>query len=653
MRVELGPDLAGWVPEPLPETPPTATTRRWVSWFELAVLIAFAALSMWVVALDLWQVVANGGTWTGTDGLYLVDQMQYLAWVRDASHHLLASNLFLLHPTARDYFQPAIAISGGLTALGVAPWLSLLLWKPVAVLGSFFAVRAYVRRTVIGPEARFVALALGLFFGSFTIVYGSLSVVGDLLPSVLSWGYTFGLIALAAMLAALLCYERGRPGLAALLGALAAALHPWQGELLILIVLGSELTMWRARVRRPRLAPIALVVLGTAVPLAYYMLLGSLDHSWTLARENSKHSFSFGTVALALAPLALPAALGYRGRAESFTEVATRIWPLAALGIFILSATELSATPLHSFEGITVPLAVLAVNGVRRGMPTAPSFRRAALRRPVRRLIGADLALRELAAIPRSGLLGEGIRAEAPGYTADPGLAAPAIARNGAGAGAPAASVPRNGKHPPLSAARTRRWLAPSGSGRWLRPAGTRRRRVLVLLAVLAATVPATAYELAGSAKLVAPAGGNANFVNADEQRALQYLERDPQPGGVLARFYLGAIVPAETGRRTFVGNCLWSEPQCSEHSKLAQALLMATMAPQAERAIVELIGARFVLADCQTSPSLYRILAPITVAFHRFGCASVYEVGAPRLGSDGPLTESAGHAAVRPPRRQ
>ena len=72
----------------------------------------FAAISVWVLGLDLWQVVVNGRVWTGTDGVYIVDQMQYLAWIRDASHHVLSSNLFVLRPTSADYFQPAIVISG-------------------------------------------------------------------------------------------------------------------------------------------------------------------------------------------------------------------------------------------------------------------------------------------------------------------------------------------------------------------------------------------------------------------------------------------------------------------------------------------------------------------------------------------------------------
>jgi len=56
------------------------------------VLAVFAGVSAWVLALDLWQVVVHGRVWTGTDGLYLVDQMQYVAWVRDASDHVLASD---------------------------------------------------------------------------------------------------------------------------------------------------------------------------------------------------------------------------------------------------------------------------------------------------------------------------------------------------------------------------------------------------------------------------------------------------------------------------------------------------------------------------------------------------------------------------------
>jgi hypothetical protein len=355
-------------PEPDTMKPPV---RRRLERYEMGLLVAFAAFSMWVVALDLWQVVVHGRIWTGTDGFYIVDQMQYLAWIQSASQHLFSANLFVLRGTPADYFQPAVAISGGITLLGIAPWLSLLLWKPVAVLALFFAVRAYVARSVPDRSGRAVALTLGLFFASFSIVYGKLSVVGDLFPGFLSWGYPFGLMATAALLYALLSYDRARsagrvawaPGL---LGGLASTLHPWQGELLILIVLGAELVRWRELASRTRLALPLLTVVLTGTPLVYYLLLGHLDISWDLARLASKHGFPLGSILLGTAPLGLVATLGYRGRSLDFLELVTRVWLPAALLIYLLSATALSATPLHAFTGITVPLAVLAVNGCRR-----------------------------------------------------------------------------------------------------------------------------------------------------------------------------------------------------------------------------------------------------------------------------------------------
>ena len=68
-------------------------------------------LSLWVLGVDLFQVVVHSRVWTGTDGVYIVDQMQYLAWIKSASQHVLASNLFVVQPTPADYFQPAVAIS--------------------------------------------------------------------------------------------------------------------------------------------------------------------------------------------------------------------------------------------------------------------------------------------------------------------------------------------------------------------------------------------------------------------------------------------------------------------------------------------------------------------------------------------------------------
>jgi hypothetical protein len=561
-------------PAPFSAPPPPAATpprpRRRLDRFEFWVLFVFAAFSLWVLALDLWQVIVNGRNWTGTDGIYVVDQMQYVAWIRDSAHHLLASNLWVLRPTPADYFQPGIVISAGLAALGVAPWLALLMWKPVAVVAFFFAARGFVNRSVAGVWPRRAALVLALFFGSFTVVYGSFSVLGDLLPGFLSWGYVFGLIALAAMVAALLAYDRARvagrmawtPGL---LGALAGLLHPWNGELLIMVVIGAELLLgarallrrgWRARLALP-----ALTVVLSALPLLYYLILGRTDLSWRLAREASKHSFPLWSIVLAILPLLIPALLGVRRRPPGFLPAATRAWLFAALALFVLSATSISATPLHAFQGITLPLSVLAVEGVRR----------------------VDWGrLREL----RAG----------------------------------AALI--------------------------------RRPREAAVLAIAVVTIPANIYLLDFARRNAAPQTDNANFIARDERAALKYLERDPDRGGVLARSYMGQVIPAATGRRTLVGDCLWSEPACYTRVGLARDLFNGTMTSRQARAFVKQSGARFVLADCAVHTDLTKALAPLTASVEHFGCARVYEIGSPGR-PEGPLAQSSPDAAVRAARRQ
>ncbi len=339
--------------------------------FDFAVLLAFAAISVWVLGLEVWQVVAHGRLWTGTDGVYLIDQLQYLAWVRDASHHVLVSNLFVLRDTPHDFFQPAIVISGGLTAAGLPVWLSLLLWKPVAVVAAFYAIRAYVRRILSGREAARAGLVLALFFTFFTILYGSPGTIGDLFVGFLSWGYVFALLSLATLVAAVLAHDRlrstGRIGwLPGGLGALTSLLHPWHGELLIVIVPAAEVIMMTSGVLRRRLALTAITVGLTALPLVYYELLGRLDLSWQLARDASKHGFPLGSILLALAPLLIPALIACTRRPRSFLAASAPAWLIAALVVFAVSASGEAATPLHAFEGITVPLAVLAVQGLQR-----------------------------------------------------------------------------------------------------------------------------------------------------------------------------------------------------------------------------------------------------------------------------------------------
>ena len=62
-----------------------------------------------------------------------------------------------------------------------------------------------------------------------------------------------------------------------------------------------------------------------------------------------------------LAPLALPAALAYRTPARDWQAVAVRVWPFAALPS---TCSPTGTFPYHSFQGLAIPLSILAVQGV-------------------------------------------------------------------------------------------------------------------------------------------------------------------------------------------------------------------------------------------------------------------------------------------------
>jgi hypothetical protein len=521
--------------------------------YELAVLIAFALVSCWVLALDLHYASASGLRWTGTDGLFITDQMQYLGWIRSASQHFLISDMFVLRHTPADYFQPAIVVSAALTLLGVPIWLALLLWKPAAVLASFFAARAVAHRTLSRPWQRRAALALALFYGSFTHIFGQVTVIGDLFPGALAWGYPFALLALAVMAYALVLYDRARAAdritlWPALLGAFAGLLHPWNDEAFVLVVLGAELAALRGGLPgRRRLALAALTVAGAATSLLYFLALDKLDPTWAMARQGSRHVWPFWPTVLVVAPLAPLALLGSRGTLRSFWLNAMRSWPVVCVVVFWFSESGQSATPLHAFQGITFPLAVLAVRGA-----CTTDWR--ALRSPLAR--------------------------------------------------------------------------------RLRRPRRLRAGPVLAAVALAAACVPATADELRTAPQFMRPIPGNGNYIRGGERRALSYLASDPTRGGVLTRFYLGVLVPGFTGRLSYDGTCLWSEPGCRRRGMLAAQLFTGKLDAARARAFVAGTGARFVLADCRTTVNLGRLLGGLVVSARRFGCAGVYQVRPTASGS-------------------
>ena len=114
------------------------------------ILGALAVLSMWLGGAMYFRARHLGLRWTGTDGPFIGDQMQYLGWIRDAADNLRIGNPFRIEHGPEAFVHPGLAISGVLTRFGLSAATSYLLWKPVAVVVLFFGVRAYVHRLVGG-----------------------------------------------------------------------------------------------------------------------------------------------------------------------------------------------------------------------------------------------------------------------------------------------------------------------------------------------------------------------------------------------------------------------------------------------------------------------------------------------------------------------
>jgi hypothetical protein len=140
-------------------------------------------------------------------------------------------------------------------------------------------------------------------------------------------------------------------------------------------------------------------------------------------------------------------------------------------------------------------------------------------------------------------------------------------------------------------------------------------------------TIPATYYEIQEARINTAPTPGGSNFVTRGERDALTYLARDRDAGGVLTDYHLGDVVPGFTGRRTYVGDCLWSEPHCGGRAIATGWLFGGKATPAAARSFVLGTRARFVLADCATTADMRKLLGPIIRSQHTFGCAAVYRV--------------------------
>ena len=266
--------------------PPTAGGRGRASardaprWADPAALgsRALAALAVAPLAGLLLRVALRGGHLAGGDGFLVLDQMQYLNWLRQAGEHVLIANLYDLAPGPRSFLHPGLLVSGALHALGLGMTAAYLVWKPVAVLALWAGALAWAGRFLRrrgGP--RLAAAALALLFASpvaalvgWTGLGGERTrfhfdfLCGELTPTTTSGATSSPRSRSGCCRSALLAHERGRTALAAAAGLLIAWLQPWQGATYLLVLLGAEAVVWRRRRTPPPLRRLAIEGAATA-----------------------------------------------------------------------------------------------------------------------------------------------------------------------------------------------------------------------------------------------------------------------------------------------------------------------------------------------------------------------------------------------------
>lgn len=492
-------------------------------WLLLGLLSAWSLIPL---AAGVAHLVQHGGVLGGTDGIGAVDHFQYLAWIRESGEHGLASNRYDLADSSAVYLQPMWLLSGLAWAAGLPIQAGLLLWKPVCVAVLFGGSAAYVRRTLEGRGARLAALALALFYLPPLAVLLNRTALGSdaadglaylfgfqLSPATYLWGYVQTAIAVGLMPVYLLALERRKVALASVAGLLVSWVHPWQGMVLLGILLG--VAVWTRTVR-----PFVIPALATLAPLVYFLVLARVDAAWGEGSEAGGVAHEWGALLLALAPLAAFAVAGVLARRPAreldLQERMLLLWPVATLVVYAL----LDRTFIYNvLSGLTIPLAVLAVRG----------------------------------------------------------------------------------------AARLPRWAA--------------------VAAVVVATAPGLA-NLVVELRAGLGAGNSPRYLEPGEADALEFVDGSPREGAVLTRLYLGQAVPGLAGRRTYVGHPSWS-PDVSERVDATERLFAGRLAPARVRALVRETGVAFVVQDCVVRGDLTRELGPLLRSTRRFGCATVYEVGA------------------------
>jgi len=341
------------------------------------------------LALLIHHTLVHGGVLTGSDGpLAGADQLFYMDSIRQSAEHVLITDDFALSLGHHVFLNPLYLVGGLVWLIGVplqaAFWSLSLIAAPALALGTV----AVASRALPSGRGRLAAVAIALFYfspvlpllrwtgtGSAVTHYELLVPSGESMPAWQLWGYPHAGVTTGALAGALLgmvtlATRLRAPGASpssqrrlivaiSLAGCLVGWLHPWQGATLIAvaIVLAIDGRSWRYA--EALVAP----AIATGLPMLYEYLLEHDDAAWHLdSVQNAAGHVPLWMLLAALLPLAVPAAAGIRAVAAGPLRTMLIAWPV--MGVVVYYATD--QFPYHALQGISIPLAVLAVAGYGR-----------------------------------------------------------------------------------------------------------------------------------------------------------------------------------------------------------------------------------------------------------------------------------------------
>src|SRR4051794_9033500 len=94
--------------------------REEMAWSQRGILAALAVFSLVPLAAMVRHAAPRHLLLSGADAAFASDQFQYMSWVRELGHHLLAGNLMDVAPSSRVFLHPMFMVSGWISRTGLS-----------------------------------------------------------------------------------------------------------------------------------------------------------------------------------------------------------------------------------------------------------------------------------------------------------------------------------------------------------------------------------------------------------------------------------------------------------------------------------------------------------------------------------------------------